>query len=433
MVRWTILASLAAAAVTAGISGAAAPPTVPRDSIPWWSPQGTTLAFYREAPAENGHVVFAPAARGDEADLIGEGKPRGFRSGSGELLVELGAETTVRDAATRTLGRIPGVDATWSPDGSRVAFLEGDTLAVAAPTGADVRALASPVVPPAADTAGPVWSPDGSAIAIANGSALEIVPVDGSDAHVVFNEPGDNVDPTWSRDGATIAFERFSAGRWSIWLVAPDGTNAREAPVAATGNNRFPQWSPTDDALAFLSDRGGRYALYVGGAAGAAASLVLDAVYPFSPPRWSPDGRALAVSSARDCARFGIYVVPAAAPAHAVRRSNNCRMTGGPGEDVLRGTPYADRIDGNGGNDRLFGLGGNDVINGGAGADGIGGGAGNDVIDGGPGNDVLSGSKGDDVIYAGPGRDKIGCGPGVDTVYVQKGDTTRDCERIRRR
>jgi len=36
------------------------------------------------------------------------------------------------------------------------------------------------------------------------------------------------------------------------------------------------------------------------------------------------------------------------------------------------------------------------------------------------------------VIYAGPGRDKVGCGPGVDTAYVQPGDTTRDCEHVRR-
>jgi Ca2+-binding RTX toxin-like protein len=187
-----------------------------------------------------------------------------------------------------------------------------------------------------------------------------------------------------------------------------------------------------DARLAFLSDRDGAYALYVGTADGAAQKLV-DAVTPDSPPRWSPDGTQLAVSSARDCGRFGIYVVPAAAPAQPVRRSNQCRIEGGPGADFLTGTPYSERIDGNGGNDRLFGYAGNDVINGGAGNDGIGGGPGNDLIDGGPGNDILSGGTGDDVIRAGPGRDKIGCGPGNDTVYLQPGDTARDCEHVHRR
>lgn len=427
-VRSTILACLAAA-VAAGIAAAAPPPLVPRDTDPWWSPQGTTLAFFRESPgADNGHVLFTPAVRGPETDLLGEGKPRGFRSGSGELLVEQGTTTSVRDAATRTLGQIPGVDATWSPDGSRVAFLQGDALDLAAPDGGNVQTLATGIVPPLADSTGPAWSPDGSALAIASGSTIEIVAADGSDTHIAFDEPGDNVDPSWSRDGTTIAFQRFASGRWSIWLVAPDGTDAREATLgAATANNRYPQWSPVDMRLAFLSDRSGQYALYTGTIDGPAQKLV-DAVNPGSPARWSPDGSMLAVSSALECGRFGIYV----ARTTPVRRSNQCRLTGGPGPDVLRGTPYADRIDGNGGNDRLFGYGGNDVITGGAGNDGIGGGTGNDIVNGGPGDDILSGGTGNDVIYAGPGHDKVGCGPGNDTVYLQRGDTARDCEHIRR-
>jgi Tol biopolymer transport system component len=425
-VRTTILACLAAA-VAAGVAAAAAPPQVPRDTQPYWSPQGTTLAFYREAPTtENGHVLFAPAVRGAETDLLGEGRPRGFRAGGGELLVEQGTTTTIRDAGTRTLGRVDGVDAAWSPDGSRIALLQGDALATAAPDGTDVQTLATGIVPPLADSTGPAWSPDGRSIAIAAGSAIEIVAADGSETHVAFDQPGDNVDPSWSHDGTTIAFQRFAEGRWSIWLVAPDGTDAHEATLGAAANNRYPQWNPVDARLAFLSDRGGRYALYVSTIDGTPQKLV-DAVNPESPARWSPDGSMLAVSSALDCARFGIYVVRTT----PVRRTNQCRIEGTSGADVLRGTPYADRIDGNAGNDRLFGYAGNDVIDGGTGNDGIGGGTGNDVIYGGPGDDILSGSTGNDVIYAGSGRDKIGCGPGNDTAYVQRGDTVRDCEHVR--
>jgi Tol biopolymer transport system component len=425
-VRMTILVCLAAVAA-ASVAGAAAPPQVPRDTDPYWSPQATTIAFFREAPTIQGDVLFTPAARGAEIDLAGEGRPRGFRQGSGELLVEREGATAVLDAETRTLGRIPGVDATWSPDGSRIAFLQGEALAVAAPDGSNVQTLATGIVPPPADRTGPAWSPDGHAIAIANGSSIDVVAADGSERHVAFGQPGDNVDPNWSHDGTTIAFQRSAGGRWSIWLVSPDGTNAHEAALGATANNRFPQWSPVDARLAFLSDSGGRYALYVGTIDGIARKLV-DAVNPDSPARWSPDGGRLAVSSSLACARFGIYVVRTT----PTRRSNQCRIDGGPGADVLRGTPYFDRIDGNGGNDRLFGNGGNDVIDGGIGNDGVGGGSGDDVIYGGPGNDILSGGTGNDVIYAGPGHDKIGCGPGRDTVHLEPGDTARDCERVRR-
>jgi dipeptidyl aminopeptidase/acylaminoacyl peptidase len=433
-VRVTPLLSVAAAVAT-GVAGAAAPPKVPRDTQPWWSPTGTTLAFVREAPAfETGHVLFTPAVRGDEVDIVGEGRPRGFRPGSGELLVEQGSRTSVRDASDREVAAVPGTDATWSPDGSRIAFLDGDALEVAAASGADVQTLATGIVPPLADRTGPVWSPDGEQVAIASGSAIEIFSADGSDTvpQVAFDEPGDNVDPSWSRDGTTLAFERFADGRWSIWLVAPDGTNAHEAPFSSGANNRFPQWSPVDGRLAFLSDRSGQYALYVAGVDGTPTQALIDGVNPESPEHWSFDGHELAVSSAHDCGRFGIYVVRSSPPAQPVRRSNQCRIEGTAGADVMYGTPFADRIDGNGGNDRLFGNAGDDVIDGGGGGDGIGGGPGNDAIDGGAGNDILSGGTGNDVIYAGPGHDKVGCGPGNDTVYLQPGDTSRDCEHIRR-
>lgn len=428
---------LVAVVLAGGVARAAGPSpgAVPRDDQPWWAPQGTTVAFQRRSPGpDDGDILFTPAVRGTEADIVGAGRFRGFRPGTGDLLVEVGSSTSVRDASDRRIAEIPGTDATWSPDGAGVAFLDGDALAVSAASGADVRRLATGIVPPPADVTGPVWAPDGSAIVIATasaaGSALLVVPVDGSAPHVAFDGPGENANPSWSHDGSTLAFERNDGGRWSIWLVGVDGSGAHEA-FAGTADSRFPQWSPVDGRLAYLSDRSGVYGLYAGVPGGAQQQL-LGAVTPDSPARWSADGTRLAVSSARDCGRFGIYVVSSTSPAGALRRSNQCRIDGTPGNDVLRGTPYSDVIDGRAGNDSLFAGNGNDVVYGGPGNDAIGGGPGNDVIYGGPGNDVLSGSTGNDVIYAGPGRDRVGCGPGDDTAYVGPGDTVRDCEHVHR-
>ena len=85
-------------AVAAAI--AAAPPKVPRDTDPWWAPNGQTIAFEREAPGLDGaEVFFTPVTKGRETDIIGPGRPRGFRPVSGELLVEQDASTDIRNGS----------------------------------------------------------------------------------------------------------------------------------------------------------------------------------------------------------------------------------------------------------------------------------------------------------------------------------------------
>ena len=46
----------------------------------------------------------------------------------------------------------------------QIAFLQGDVLAVAAASGANVRPLATGIAPPVSDVTGPVWSPDGASV-----------------------------------------------------------------------------------------------------------------------------------------------------------------------------------------------------------------------------------------------------------------------------
>jgi hypothetical protein len=55
-----------------------------------------------------------------------------------------------------------------------------------------------------------------------------------------------------------------------------------------------------------------------------------------------------------------------------------------------------------------------------------------DAINGGPGYEVLSGTPGDDVIQARDGGpDTIDCGAGNDTVYVDRSeDGVFDCETV---
>ena len=98
-------------------------------------------------------------------------------------------------------------------------------------------------------------------------------------------------------------------------------------------------------------------------------------------------------------------------------------ISGSPGADLLRATPFPDVIAGMGGNDRIVGLGqgdylcgdaGRDRLVGGAGADSLAGGAGRDRLLGGKGRDRLLGGGGPDRLRGGPARDILRGGPGRD-------------------
>ena len=77
-------------------------------------------------------------------------------------------------------------------------------------------------------------------------------------------------------------------------------------------------------------------------------------------------------------------------------------------------------ISGGGGNDQLRGQGGNDRLNGGAGNDYVEGSNGNDRLTGGPGVDFFNGNAGDDLFTADDGEQ--------DQIFGGRGDDSADAD-----
>ena len=417
-------------------------PLDPEDSLPAWASDGVHVAFERHVPGAN--WVFSMTSAGKDTSIAGtSGVLRGFIPGTAYMLVESRGETLVITGSRiqGPLATLPGIAATASPDGSRVAYVRNGSLFVARDDGSGERVVSTNVRPPPDDLLGPVWSPDGARIAVASGAALLVVNADGSGVTTVFHGSSENVNPTWSPDGGTIAFESNDTPHWSIWVVRAGGSDAHQL-IGGESNNRFPQFSPVSNTLAFISDRqrirGGatqyQYALYLQPFASSIATKLVDDVHPYSPPRWSPTAALIAVSAGQECQRWGVYVVESAIGSRAHRRSNLCRFDGTSSADTIHGTQYFDIINGNGGNDVIHGLGGSDKISGESGNDTIYGGEGNDFILGGPGDDRIDGGSGNDTIIGGNGRDRIDCGLGNDTVEgAGPFDTiARNCEHVKR-
>jgi hypothetical protein len=95
-------------------------------------------------------------------------------------------------------------------------------------------------------------------------------------------------------------------------------------------------------------------------------------------------------------------------------------MSGGNGNDHIRGNMGNDKIYGDAGNDLIAGDDGNDHLYGGDGDDCLSGGAGRDFLYGDKGNDKLNGGLGDDVLDGGLGDDFLMGAEGND---VLRGDT----------
>jgi Ca2+-binding RTX toxin-like protein len=106
---------------------------------------------------------------------------------------------------------------------------------------------------------------------------------------------------------------------------------------------------------------------------------------------------------------------------------NQCTITRGSGNDVIRGTFGDDVICAGAGNDVVYGGGGNDAILGQGGNDALRGQAGNDRLSGGPGNDSLTGSSGNDSLVGGPGNDSANGGPGNDSCPADPRDARSSC------
>jgi Tol biopolymer transport system component len=101
----------------------------------------------------------------------------------------------------------------------------------------------------------------------------------------------------------------------------------------------------------------------------------------------------------------------------------------------ISGSDFSERLQGTHASERICGRAGNDEIDALAGNDVVDGGWGLDTLYGGSGRDRLIGGRGNDTIHARDGeRDVIECGWGVDRAFVDRADRVlRGCEVVHRR
>jgi TolB protein len=135
--------------------------------------------------------------------------------------------------------------------------------------------------------------------------AIFLMRPDGSDAHeIVADVPGEHKLPAWSPDGSRLAFvvQDDDHPEGSIWMANADGSDASllsgggaECPVGLF----HPAWSPDGTQLAVVCYPGGddHESVAVMDLATTSIRRLADFTHPDavnSAPTWSPDGRTIA-------------------------------------------------------------------------------------------------------------------------------------------
>jgi len=184
----------------------------------------------------------------------------------------------------------------WSPDGRRIAFVSRRDnkfeIYVMNADGSRQRRLTRHAVPSYSDL---VWSPDGRMIVFESKLQVYVVNADGSGERQLTRNEARNFAPAWSPDGRMIAFERgrrprspcsWCPGLWGydVYVMNADGSGQQRLTRGASQ----PRWSPDGRKIAFVSQRDGSPDIYVMNADGSGQRNLTRSNRRESQPAWSP-------------------------------------------------------------------------------------------------------------------------------------------------
>lgn len=113
----------------------------------------------------------------------------------------------------------------------------------------------------------PAWVPGGRIVykyfeRAGNFLGLYIMNLDGSNPMPITDHAGDTM-PSVSPHGDRVAFMSDRTGKWAVYVVNVDGSGLKQLTDSGDYNNGLPTWSPGGRYIAFVSERGNHWAIWV--------------------------------------------------------------------------------------------------------------------------------------------------------------------------
>jgi Tol biopolymer transport system component len=156
----------------------------------------------------------------------------------------------------------------------------------------------------------PLSGSGGGVIAFVSNWDLYLMNADGSDLRRLTTHRSRDAWPTWSPDGKQIAFMSERNGRWNVYVMDVDRGESSVRRLTPSNMTWEPAWSPDGTWIAFGSPRGNNSDIYLldASAADSTARRLTDHRNVDGYPCWSPDSAQIAFVSDRD-GNWEIYVM----------------------------------------------------------------------------------------------------------------------------
>ena len=223
-----------------------------------------------------------------------------------------------------------GWNADVSPDGRRLVFERAGGIFVAGADGVDASQLPRPPRQLIAHygESWPTFSPDGESIAVFLGEQGRygdywIVPSDGTEPRRVTSDLHDGGAPTWTPDGKSLVVPSARSGSVNLWRV-PVAGGPPEALTTGSGEDLDPVVSLDGRTLLFANVKR-TWALVLHDPHGGTRRTLLEKRTPLAFPRYSPDGRRIALAGRNSRGEMHLFVMDADG-------SNLTAVTDGAGE-----------------------------------------------------------------------------------------------------
>jgi Tol biopolymer transport system component len=273
-----------------------------------WGPSSTAVPDLK--PGAEGKKPQPPPPPADPAIT--------FHTGDKEIRV------MNADGSNETTIFTGGMNPSWSPDGTAIAFDGPDghiwridvSVVGGVPTGTNARILVVEEDPNQSGIVGePAWSPNGDQIAykryVVGGQPpefrrIEVVPAEGGDPEILYtSESGGSVwFTTWSPDATKIAFvEGKLTGPIRVLDVA---TGQATTVLSREWSEQYGwpknlDWARTQDVLAFDAGEGGRIDIYTMELPNGTPTFLIGGPRRDRArmPTWSPDDQEIIFAQAK--------------------------------------------------------------------------------------------------------------------------------------